>query len=426
MGKRFTAWYRPPPKKPVSPIETIVYVGCVHGIDDEFLRRFLDLIKDRCPNHVIFLGDVIGTEELACLQKLFYNYVTNQLKALFEASPEPSDEEIIDYVNLKSPKDEEDGHRLTLEEGYLRLLSYKLKLLGLHEEEIIKKTASLSDSDIASRIRDLRKFEHYGHYVSSLPEKVRVELVSRLEKNTYRLLELIKTLRDQEVEVYVIWGNWEARSPLDFKSGELKAIPLLEKERPFSLATHLDKNNIPFAKELSLLETETTLQILAPFDAIIKPPDESYLECLRDKVEEARGKDKTIVLVGHGEPNWRIHNLLRPNSVPAGEHADLIKGYRFLIPFFLPDKVVYSHIHNRISDEKGGIVNNWKYVLEVSRDYNVVLVTDPGEIGKTANWQVVATHIPFREMGLLIVRENDGKNLPEGMRNPVEVLIGRD
>ena len=390
--KGFQAWYKEKPQVIEIASETIGYVGCIHGGDEQFIKMLWDMTKIPMA-HLIFLGDFIGTKSFEELQRLFYNYVNNHSKnELLKDNPNATDEQILKYIGTKPP---EPG--LTLKEGFLRLRAYELSLEGFPEKEIKKKLNSLKDTEIADEIRRYADFVHYGHYASNLPQKAKQTLASGLKDNAEKILEPVKTMMEKGTKVVMLEGNWDARAPIDFVPGEKTAVPLSKKDRLFLVADYMAEKGISFLSELTTLETKTTFQILAPFDAIINVP-KTDLTSFKKKVEKARQANKQIVLAGHGEPNWKIHNLTVVDPVPKGEHAQLIEGYTTLITQLSPDQIVYDHMHDRIVNEKKEIVDDWKYVLEVSGGI-VYLVEDPERIGENSN-QIIANYIPFREAAI--------------------------
>ena len=121
----------------------------------------------------------------------------------------------------------------------------------------------------------------------------------------------------------MIEGNWDARTPIDFIPGVTTAEPLPLEQRLFRAKEFFEKNGVLFYNTLTTLDTETTLQILMPFDAITsfdntKP---ETIEEIKTAVEWARKDNKSVVIVSHGQPNWRIHNLTVDNPQPTGEHS---------------------------------------------------------------------------------------------------------
>lgn len=404
--------------------ENIVYVGCVHGGDEKFMERLWEIAADP-PDYLICMGDLIGTRTFEELQRRFYNYVNNHSKnELFKVKPDATDEEILNYVGSNPP---EPG--LTLKEGYKHLFRYEQELLGFSQEEIEEKVNSLIDQQIAQEIRRLAKFVHYGHYASNLPEKTKEKLASGLRENAQKILEVAKAIQEKGTRVYMIEGNWDARAPIDFVPGEPEAIPLSKEKRLFNPVDFVNREGVPFYDKLTTLETETTFQILAPFDGIIGAPQmsEEDLGNLKKLVEKARNAKKTVVFVGHGEPNWQIHNLFFKGAQPRGEHQQLIEGYQRLLPKILPDEIIYDHMHDLIlNEERKPVDPNFKYLVEVI-DGEIRLMEEAERIGQGEK-QALATYVPFRETAILKTQKKERARKIEGLggkRKPIKTIITR-
>ena len=243
----------------------------------------------------------------------------------------------------------------------------------------------LTDHDIAEEIRRYSKYVHYGHYASNLPIEAKQALADGLEENARKVLEPIKAMQTKGTKVAMIEGNWDARTPIDFIPGVTTAEPLPLEQRLFRAKEFFEKNGVLFYNTLTTLDTETTLQILMPFDAITsfdntKP---ETIEEIKTAVEWARKDNKSVVIVSHGQPNWRIHNLTVDNPQPTGEHSQIVNGLTKAIAGFRPDEIVYGHLHDVLTDENATKLDpNTKYALKVTDDGQVELVERQNEFSK--------------------------------------------
>lgn len=399
--------------------ETIAYVSDIHGGDQDLFYRLAEMAKDP-PEVAIFEGDVIGTKSFEDLQRLFYNYLNNHSKnEILKQNPDATDEDILSYSGTKPP---EEG--FNLKKGFLKLREYELGLAGKTPEEITQQLGQLTDHDIAEEIRRYAKYVHYGHYASNLRTEAKQTLADGLEENAKKVLEPIKAMQAKGTKVAMIEGNWDARAPIDFVPGVPTAEPLLSEQRLFRAKEFFEKNGVLFYNTLTTLDTETTLQILMPFDAITsfdntKP---EIIDEIKTAVEWARKDNKSVVIVSHGQPNWRVHNLTVDNPQPAGEHAQIVSGLTKAISEFRPDEIVYGHLHDVLTDENATKLDpNTKYALKVTEDGQVELVERQDEFSED---QTVSSHMQFRRTGELKVPRRDSKRKVEGFggnRQPLKV-----
>ena len=400
--------------------ETVVYVGDVHG-EDKALTDQLERLSSNPPQYLIFEGDIIGTKKFEDLQRLFYNYLNNHSRnEILKQNPDATDSEILDYTGTKPP---EEG--FTLRKGFLKTRESELKLAGKSEAEIEIELTNLPDHDIAQQIRKYAKYVHYGHYASNLPEDAKKALAGGLEENARTLIETVKPLVEKGTRVIMLQGNWDARAPIDFIPGQETATPLPEEQRLFNAKTFFEQNGVAFYRTASTLETDTTLQVLLPFDALVNFPnmDDSEKEKLKREVETAREKNKSVIVVAHGEPNWQIHNMTIKDASPAGEHAQIIKGFSQALGLFLPDEIVYGHMHDPITDEdKNKVSEDTKYALQVDSSGDVTLISDPKKFNSES---MLASYVPMRRLARTEVSRKDTQRKVEGFggrRQPARII----
>lgn len=399
--------------------ETIAYVSDIHGGDQDLYHRLEEMVKD-APKVAIFEGDVIGTKSFEDLQRLFYNWLNNHSRnEILKQNPDVSDEDLLNYGGTKPP---EEG--FNLKKGFLKLRDYELALTGKTPVEIQEQLGQMTDHMIAEEIRRYAKYVHYGHYASNLPTKAKQALADGLEENARRILEQIKAMQVKGTKVAMIEGNWDARAPIDFMPEIPTAEPLPFEQRLFRAKEFFEKNGVPFYNTLTILETETTLQVLMPFDAITsfnRTPQDKINE-IRITVELARRNKKSIVMVSHGEPNWRIHNLTAQNPTLTGEHAQVVDGLTKAILEFRPDEVVYGHLHDVLTDENATKLDpNTKYALKVTENGQVELVERQDEFAED---QVVASHMQLRRTAELKVPKRDTRRKVVGFggnRQPLKI-----
>jgi hypothetical protein len=398
--------------------ETITYVGDVHGGNQELFDRLKEL-QENPPEYLIFNGDIMGTENFARLQFLFYEYLNNHSKNVLGTDPEISDQELLDSTG--SNKNEE---IFSLKSGFIKVREFELELAGKSKDEIKEVINSLTDEKIADEIRRYSKYAHYGHYASNLPEAAKKNLAHGLEENAQKLVDLLLPLMSKGSQVIMLQGNWDARSPVDFVPGEEKAIPLPENERLFSPRKFFEERGIKFFDKMTTIETKTTLQILFPFDSLVNFPNMSRekRQQLIEKVKKAREENKGIIAVGHGEPNFEIHNLHKPDNKSTGEHALVVKGFTEALSIILPDEIVYGHMHFPLNDKDSAEMDiNTKYALALDNEGVPSLIENTSKFDKDS---MLASYVPLGRIAEIQVprfaknKKIDGVG---GQRQPAKV-----
>jgi predicted phosphodiesterase len=399
--------------------EKIGYVSDIHGGDAEYLERLKGFSSQR-QDVVIFEGDIVGTDKFSDLQRLYYNYLNNHSRnEVLKNQKEVGDEALLKYAGTKPPEKD-----FTLKKGFLKLRRFELELEGKNPEEIEAALGALSDHEIAAEIRRYATYVHYGHYASNLPLRAREELAAGMKGNAERILSVMKEMQAKGTKVFVMEGNWDARAPIDFEAGTPDALPLPKDRRLFDPKAFFEANGVPFFDTITTIETETTLQILLPFDAITGFPNTDPAVIAKVKVEAAKALlvKKSVVLVAHGEPNYRIHHLTSNGTTPAGEHTLIVNGMSAAIAAFRPDEVVYGHLHDSLTDEKGNKKDkNTKYALKVLKDGSVEPVPDSKDF---SDEQSVASYMQYRHFASMFISKRDSQRKVRGFggnREPARV-----
>lgn len=403
--------------------EVIGYASDVHGDPQgELLAKLQRMLQDP-PEYLFFGGDIVGTKAFDELQRLFYNSLNNHSKnELLKDNPNASDEEILGYQGTKPPYPD-----FNLRKGLLSVREYELKLAGKTPEDIAEILEKMSDHEIAEEIRKYATYVHYGHYASNLPEDVKAGFVNGVEENARKYADIIKAFISKGTKVYAVQGNWDARIPIDFVPGtDAKNLtPLPVEDRLFNAKKYFEDCGIPFYDEIGFVDTQTTLQVLLPFDQIVNFPklNDEERKRIRARVELAHSEGKSIIVVAHGEPNYQVHYLTDPKAEPKGEHLQLIQGFAQAIPLIRPDEIVHGHIHDLFVDEKKeGVDINSKYALKIDEKGNVKLVENSADIDKN---NVVVSFIPWRRRAELKVSRREKQRKIAGFggkRQPVKIV----
>lgn len=299
-------------------LERIVYIGCIHGGNNDVYDRLKALIRYP-PDYLIFAGDITGTAEIEQLKKHFYDEKEK---------------------NSKNP--------------YIQ-------------------------------------FEYFGDWASILPAAKRKILLSGLQKNAERTLSIIQKIKELGTKIFLIEGNWDNSDISGIRVIAGNDIP-----DPFDTEDFFSKHGFQFINRLKTLQTKTTLHIFLPYITLLNFDNLPKLRIKRVQydISKSREAGKTIIMVGHAEANWRIHNLSRRGSAASGERRKVIHNFGRAMALFHPDEVIYPHQHARIRDETGNLVDiNAKYILQVA--HNSVHLIDNPDSAKTDNKQIIATYVPL-------------------------------
>lgn len=394
--------------------ERFAYVGCVHGADDRLSEQLVQLAETQPPDHLIFMGDLTGSLEMEELKRRFYNLVQNSSKPLLARNPDLADEQLLNYSENPPPQE-----AATLRDGYKALYSYQLYLEGTSPDAIKENLAALPDTQIANAIRYISSLPYYGDFVAALSAQVRMGVLRSLESSARQILRTLDSFRERGTGITMVGGNWDLKY-----SG---VYPIAGKDIPiFKTMDFFEKHGISCVEQLDVLETESAFHILIAYDALLdfESIPEAHLNEIEQRLIQARAQGKAIIMIGHGEPNWKMHTLHIPNPPPNPRDRDItLRNFGRLISRFKPDQVAYPHQHNRIVDEmRNEIGLNVKYVLERNADGDGVhLVEDPGQIG-VCDDQTLVTYVPLRHIAHGIFSRKDGQRVFDRSQAPIRVL----
>lgn len=381
--------------------ESFTYITDLHGAEDdnEFYSKLESQLKNP-PEFIICLGDTIGTKSFDKLQKLFYNSVTNVAKEKLNIDPNTSDSDLIDYHSKRTPE----GY--TLKQGFFDLKTFEFQLQGKTDEEIKNQLNNLSDTQIAENIKKYCKYIHYGHYASNLPDEVKSTLAIDLQKNFDKLMETLDKFQSQGTKIIFLEGNWDARPPIDFVPNTPDVIPLPPEKRIFNLEAVLKEHGIELKKTLSTLETETSLHVLAPFDALSKLEniDTELVEQITKQVNKAKQNKKAIILDAHGQPNWKIHRLFEIDPKATGENAKIMRSISYLSFYLEPDEIIYGHLHDPIKDSEGKLISNDPKYLLSATDENTLNFT---EVDNNSSKKILSSYIEKGKLANLKISRFD-------------------
>ena len=304
-----------------------LFISDIHGQDQRMEEELSRIAQTETPSIVFFLGDLIGTEGLDKLQKLFYNGVYNAVKKATKENPQISDSELLVYPN---------NNGQTVENGVDDLWDF---LIG----------ASCSMSNKANYARELANYIHYGHFASNLPSLIRLHLQEDMEENARAWINIMTKFTNIGSKVVFVEGNWDARTPLDFyPTKECRPLPI--EERSFYFKDFLKSLNdqVLYFNEVSTIETKNEIFIIWPFDSAINPPS----------IPEISNQEaKKIVLVSHGQIDW---SAVKGNTTMTKEGETIQRNMSTIFRQLQADTAIHGHLHDRI--DTNGYDHNGKLI----------------------------------------------------------------
>lgn len=309
--------------------ERFVYVGCIHGGNEDIFDR-LRALAENPPTFLIFMGDMTGSPEIEKYKKEFYD-----------------DKEI-------NP-----GGKFA-------------------------------------------KFSYFGDWVKTWPLEKRKSLLETLSAGVSKLTEVIKKIEKKGTEILILEGNWD--NPI--VSG-VRMIAGNDIKNVFDTREYFIRKGFNIISNIKILNTKTAIHILLPYITLLNfdfIPKRKLME-MKKEIVNAENQNKTVIMVGHAEANWKIHHLMHTVPLTVKERQTVIHNFGRAIAIFRPHEVIYPHMHSRIRDEKEYLLSlDMKYLLEIVKSHRekeegyVRLVTDTNRI-RNLDGKVIATYIPFGYMG---------------------------
>ena len=297
-------------------MEDYLFVSDIHGRSPELEASLLEIVQNKNPKIVFFVGDVVGTDLLNKLQKLFYNGVYNHIKKLLQINPNPTDEEILYFFT-------ENGK--TLANGAIDLWNF---LDNLYYSE--------TDPPLymVDYIRELAQHAHFGNFVSNLPKEIRDILRKDMEINAKAIIDLMTKFTDQGSLVVIIEGNWDTCTPLDFyPTTEHKIIPIQKRQFFFKSFLKSRNSKVLYLDTVSTIETENEIFVIWPFNDAVIP-----IQIPKFKHDETR----KIILVSHGHINW---HAVKGDTPMTNENQNVQINMGTTVHDLKPNTVVHGHLH---------------------------------------------------------------------------------
>lgn len=302
-------------------MKNYLFVSDIHGRDLALEAKLLKTAEKENPKGVFFLGDIVGTDLLDQLQKLFYNGVYNHMKKLLKINPNPTDKEILNFST-------ENGK--TLINGIEDLWNF---LYHIYPIELVNK---------ANYARELSSYTHFGHFCSNLKEKIIDTLRKDMIKNAEKIYQIMEKFTKIGSAVIIVEGNWDARNPLDFEIGpECIAKPI--DRRPFVYKKFIEsKNNknIFYFDTVATIETKEEIFSIWPFDSVIN---------LVNKPEIKKTKKK-VILISHAQADWKS---IKGETPMTSEGQKINDNMKIIIDAIKPNFIVHGHLHDVINNPVG-------------------------------------------------------------------------
>lgn len=286
-------------------------VSDLHGMVPENLESLSQTFK----GPVVFLGDIVGTTYLDQLQKLFYNGVYNPVKKLLAANPKPCLQDITLFPI--------DDSRI-LYDGFHSLVSF-LGQLGTFQVGMFSQF-----------VLNIARYTHFGHFVSNLPLEIRQALQQDMEANAQKIIDLMTNFTARGQDVYVIEGNWDARTPLDFyPTEECKPLPI--DQRSFYFKKFLLERNpkVHYFDTVSTVNDGKHVLVFWPFDC-----STNYAQVPEINREDIAGN---IILFSHAQVDWQS---VKGDTPMTAEGAKVQKVMAQVVSDLKPDLIYHGHLHD--------------------------------------------------------------------------------
>lgn len=309
--------------------EKYLFISDLHGLQvqdkiEAAMKEYPDIRR------IFFLGDIIGTGEMAKLQKLFYN-VYNPAKAVLTKKPDINDNELL---NLPiGDRNDSIGSELALLIDFLETINDR----------------SLQFS--AKQIRQMINYANYGHFVGNLSTEARSLLRQGLKANADSIIKFVyDTAKKYGVLFHIVEGNWDARTPLDYCRGA-KCVPIPKAERSFYLGDVVRKNEnypkyITYSDKPSIVydHTDRIAFILWPFDSSVKPT----------MVPKVIYDDYKTILVSHAHILW---SPVKGKASMTPENRDIEANMAMVIKDTQAIAAVHGHLHDQF-EASGYVFDN--------------------------------------------------------------------
>lgn len=294
-----------------------LFVSDIHGYNQNLAIELEEIAQDNPPRIVFFTGDLVGTDLLDNLQKLFYE-VFNKMKTLKNAS----NQEI---------------HRAVCKETS-ELYDYLNKISN-----------NFNGVELIQFAKTISTYTHFGHFVGNLPSEIKDKLKKDIEINAQKMLDIMVKFTCAGSEVVIVEGNWDARTPLDFYPS-IRCIPIPIKDRLFYLKDFIKFRNqkIIFIDSPTLIETENINFQLLSFDNCMNYEPGTFKS----------DSNKPVILISHVQADWQA---VKKQAAMTFESKQISEKIKTIISDLQPSAIVHGHLHSKLIDQQGQECDGYLY-----------------------------------------------------------------
>lgn len=390
--------------------EVFVYGGCFHGDNPKLHRELLEINANYA-----FFSDITGSDKTEEGKRIFYNEVVNPAYPLIRKG--------ISNHKLLYNKSGSINNKKNIRNGFLNLFTYKLRLEGRSEREIIEEKERLNDEIIAIEIRNIvnpKRFKYFGEWLGSLNKETRIRILKFIEDDTKKLIEVFYNLKKQGTKVFIVEGNWDNPKTLEQIAKGNGGVTI---ENYFNTKEYLNQMGFKLYSEIEEIITDTSYHIVAPYFALLKGLEAfpSYFKKnLAREASHAKRQHKTVVIYAHGVPYPSMHDMgMRPEI--SRENRKVAITLRQLMHMIEPHEVIYPHFHGlRLNEEKRVIPLNDDLISKVDKK-RVPLLNGNLPINKKKPL-AVDIYVPFRRIAIGTLMQRKTRNLFGDKNIPARVV----
>lgn len=324
-----------------SKYQVDVYAGCEHGL---VMNDYLWILKQR-PDF-LYVSDLAGSTFEGETKVIFYNKVINTARTSVGQE---------NLRNLSSEKVEEaviagkDAILQGVTDGYRQLYEYV-------QTFSLKELSMPSPDDADGIIKWIARFtpssENHGTWMSSLSKQTRVRILDEIGIKTRLVIDQLKLIRLRGTRIILVPGNWDGQESLELIANgdgtEAAGI-----KNYISIQDYAREQGLEVLPELSVVETETTFTIAAPF-FWLKYDFEKFRETpeyaqLVDRAKKAKEQGKLVVCYPHAA-------LFQ--SEGSGDNQKVALRTLQLMKDTGVNEVAFGHFHDKTwKDRDGRIVD---------------------------------------------------------------------
>lgn len=317
--------------------EMYLFVSDLHGYNQKLDDTLYEIGQRSRPEIVFFIGDIVGTDLLDQLQKLFYNGIFNPIKKLLGQNDKPSDSEILNFSATEG---------VTILDGCKNMCNFLASLDPKYHHP----------TSYAKFAMTLSGYVHFGHFVGNLTPSIRKTLQKDMESNAEKDIRIMADFVEHGSMVVVVEGNWDARTPLDFyPNGEV--IPPQRRIFRFKKFLLEKSPKVLYFDQSGIIETDTCIFVIWPFDSAVTS---TQIPKIGDNEQ-----NKKVVLVSHAQISWEAIK----GDIPMTNEGKKIENNMPTVASDLKaNAVVHGHLHDKIANNFSGYIFEGTFVHYLPKD----------------------------------------------------------